>query len=331
MIAEPGRAGARPPLRVVERDDPSPGAGEVAIDIHACALCRTDLQLAAGDIALARRPIIPGHQGVGQVVEIGPGWSGLELGDRVGIGWLGGACGACRFCASERENLCAAAEFTGWHRDGAFATRVVARADFVFPIPEGFGDLTAAPLLCGGVIGYRAFRLAGVGAGARLGLYGFGASARLTLAVARSAGCEVYVATRSAEEQARALELGAVWAGRYGDAPPRPLDAAITFAPSGDVVVDALRALDRGGVVVVNAIHLDRIPTFPYAPLWLERQIRSVANYTREDARAFLELAAKINLATSIEVISLTDLDDALGRLERGEVRGTPVVDLRRR
>jgi propanol-preferring alcohol dehydrogenase len=251
---------------------------------------------------------------------------GWRPGDRVGAIWLAGACGTCTFCRSGRENLCRKATFTGWDRDGGYADRMTVRADFATRIPAGFADLAAAPLLCGGVIGYRALKLSGITTGGRLGLYGFGASASLAIQVARSWGCEVYVASRSAADLARAEELGAVWVGRYDERPPEPLDAAITFAPVGDVVVNALRALDRGATVVINAIHLDRVPEFPYESLWWERAVRSVANVTRSDAREFLDLAAAIAIQTEWEVFPLEEANVALQRLAAGSVRGAAVL-----
>ncbi len=227
-----------------------------------------------------------------------------------------------------RENLCDGAEFTGWDRDGGYGESMLARADFAFPIPDGFTDLEAAPLLCGGVIGYRALRIAGVDPGDRLGLYGFGASALLTIQVALHWGCEVFVATRSESEQARALDLGAVWAGSTHDRPPAPLDAAITFAPVGSVVVSALEALKPGGTVAVNAIHLDRIPEFDYDLLWLERGVRSVANFTRRDAEEFLALAVEIPVRTVVDLYPLTAANDALSRLREGAVDGAAVLTM---
>ena len=265
----------------------------------------------------------------GIVEAVGETISGWSLGDRAGLTWLAGTDGTCRFCRSERENLCETAMFTGWDRDGGYAEAVIARADVAVRLPDAFPDLAAAPLLCGGVIGYRSLRLAGVGpasAGARLGLYGFGASARQALQVARAWGVDVYVATRSAAERVRALELGAVWAGGMIDRPPVRLDAAITFAPVGEVVAAAVRALDRGGIVAINAIHLDRVPEMRYEDLWWERQIRSVANVTRKDAAEFLALAARIGLATDTETYPLADANVALARLAAGEVSGTAVL-----
>ena len=271
------------PLDVHQVQDPEPGPGEVLIDVHVCALCRTDLQLCEGDLPSRMLPITPGHQVVGTVAGLGAGVAALAIGDRVGVAWIASTCGQCRFCTSGRENLCGAARFTGWSRDGGFAELMTARADFVYPLPETFDAVSAAPLLCGGAIGLRALRVSGIEPGGRLGLYGFGASATCVIQIARHWDCEVYVCTRSARERDRALGYGAAWVGGYGERPPSPLDAAITFAPAGSVVVDALSAVDKGGVVAINAIHLDRVPEFDYDLLLGERQIRSVANVTRAD------------------------------------------------
>ncbi|MBM3695505.1 MAG: zinc-dependent alcohol dehydrogenase family protein [Actinobacteria bacterium] len=314
------------PLRLEDRPDHPPGPGELLLEVAACGVCRTDLQLAEGDLEARRLPIVLGHQVVGRVAAIGPGVEGWAQGDRAGVGWLGGCCGECERCLEGRENLCPAARFTGWDADGGYATRMAAPAAFALRLPDRFPDLAAAPLLCGGVIGYRALRVSGIRPGERLGLYGFGASALLAIQVAVHWGCEVFVATRSAAEQQRALDMGAVWAGGYDDPPPAPLDAAVTFAPAGEVVVAALRALDRGGVLAVNAIHLDRIPEFPYQLLWWERQIRSVANFTRRDAAEFLDLAARLPLHTVAEAFPLDEANTALARLKRGEVSGAAVL-----
>lgn len=319
---------AERPLRLVERTTPEPGAGEIAIDITACGVCRTDLQLVEGDLGARRLPVVPGHQVVGRVRAVGEGVTQWHPGDRVGVGWLGGACGVCDLCISGRENLCDRAEFTGWDRDGGYAESMMARAGFAFSIPVNFSDLEAAPLLCGGVIGYRSLRISGIEPGGRLGLYGFGASALLAIQVALHWGCEVYVATRSRSEQARALEMGAVWAGSYHEQPPQRLDAAITFAPVGYVVVEALKALRPGGIVAINAIHLDKIPEFPYDLMWLERGLRSVANITRSDAEEFLALAAEIPIATIADPYPLADANIALDRLKRGAVEGAAVLTM---
>jgi len=325
LLSRPGAIDSAP-LESVELPEPAPGPGEILIDIAACGVCRTDLQLAEGDLLARRLPIVPGHQAVGRVTVIGDGVEGWERGDRVGVGWFGGSCGGCGFCRSHRENLCAHAVFTGWDRDGGFAERMTAAAAAAVRLPDRFPDLDAAPLLCGGVIGYRALRVSGIRPGERLGLFGFGASARLAIQVAERWGCEVYVATRSRAGQQDALDLGAEWAGGYHDPPPVPLDAVVTFAPVGDVVVSALRALDRGGVVAVNAIHLDRVPEFPYDLLWGERQIRSVANSTRRDAEEFLALAAEIPIETTASTYPLAEANRALADLQEGKVNGAAVL-----
>ena len=323
-LTAPGPASTGP-LALVDLPDPRPAAGEIVLEVAGCAVCRTDLQLVEGDLAAHLLPIVPGHQAVGRIVEIGPGVDGWQVGDRVGVAWLGSTDGTCSFCETGRENLCPAARFTGWDRDGGYATRLAVRADFALRLPEGFEDLAAAPLLCGGVIGYRSLTVSGIRPGGRLGLYGFGASALLALQVARHWGCEVHVRTRSAREQDRALSFGAATAAAYDEPTPR-LDAAVTFAPSGEVVVAALRNLDRGATVAINAIHLDRIPEFAYDLLWSERSLRSVANFTRADAAAFLELAATIPIRTAIETFPLAAGNEALRRLAAGELDGTAVL-----
>jgi len=325
QLARPGPAASHP-LEAIVLPDPRPGPGEILLAVTACAVCRTDLQICEGDLVAKRLPIIPGHQIVGRVEALGPGVESFRVGDRAGAAWLGGTDGSCAHCLMGRENLCAAAEFTGWDRNGGFATRAVVRADFALRLPDGFSDLDAAPLLCGGVIGYRALKVSGILPGQRLGLYGFGASATLAIQVARHWGCRVFVCTRSPSERERAASLGAVWTGDYSDAPPEPLDAAVTFAPVGTVVAAALHALDRGGAVAINAIHLDRIPELPYADLWWERSLRSVANFTRTDATEFIALAASIPVKTAYDLYPLADANVALERLARGEVHGAAVL-----
>ena len=325
VLRRPGPASSGP-LEPVDLPDPRPGPGELLLEVGACAVCRTDLQLAEGDLAARRLPVVPGHQAVGRVAALGAGVRGWREGDRAGAYWLAGACGVCAQCRSGHENLCEKAVFTGWDRDGGFAERMVVRADFAAALPEGPTDVALAPLLCGGIIGHRALRASGITPGGRLGLYGFGASALCVLQLARHMGCEVYVCTRSERERARALALGAVWAGGSEERPPVPLEAAVTFAPVGEVVVAALSALDRGGTVAINAIHLDRIPEFPYELLWWERTMRSVANVTRADAAEFLALAAEIPVTTRTESHPLEQANTALERLSRGEVEGAAVL-----
>lgn len=330
QLNEP-RPVAQRPLKLVERAALEPGPGEVLIDLAACAVCRTDLQLCEGDLPAHRLPVVPGHQAVGRVARLGEGVTDWRIGDRAGVGWLASACGACDFCRRGQENLCPDARFTGWDRDGGYAGQIVARANFALHLDDRLDDVAAAPLLCGGVIGFRALRLSGAQRGDRLGLYGFGASASLTIQVARHWGCEVFVVTRSPAEQERARRLGAAWAGAYDTQPPAALDAAITFAPVGSVVVTALSALRPGGTVVINAIHLDRMPEFDYDLLWGERMLRSVANYTRDDAREFLHLAAEISVVTEPEPLPLADGNDALARLKSGSLKGTAVLQPRQR
>lgn len=324
-LARPGPVDI-PRLHAVDRFDFEPDSGEIAIDVTACAVCRTDLQIVEGALEARTLPIIPGHQAVGRVRTVGDGVDRWQPGDRVGVAWLAGACGSCHHCRRGQENLCDRAEFTGWDRDGGFAESMTARADFVFAIPPRFSDLVAAPLLCGGIIGYRSLRVAGIEPGGRLGLYGFGASALLSFQVASHWGCEIYVATRSRSEQARAIEMGAAWAGSYHEQPGVALDAVVTFAPVGYVVVEALKAVRPGGTVAINAIHLDTIPEFPYELLWMERGVRSVANFTREDAEEFLQLAAEIPIEPVVDPYPLVDVNVAMRRLRSGEVDGAAVL-----
>jgi alcohol dehydrogenase, propanol-preferring len=326
LVLERPAPAATAPLQLLEREPPEPAAGELLLRVAACGVCRTDLQLAEGDLEAHRLPIVLGHQIVGRVQAIGPGIADWKVGDRAGVTWLAGACGQCPRCRESRENLCEFATFTGWDRDGGYAELTTARADVAVRLPDTIDDLAAAPLLCGGVIGYRSLRISGIEPGGRLGLFGFGASARLAIQVAVHWGCSVFVCTRSETDRRRALELGAVWAGGYDDAPPKPLGAVVTFAPVGDVVIAALRTLDRGGAVAINAIHLDRMPEFSYDLLWWERCIRSVANVTRRDAREFVELAASIPIHADIEVHPLADGNIALQRVSEGSVHGAAVL-----
>ena len=319
QVLETPRAGGPPPLEARDREQPAPGPDELLVEVQACAACRTDLQIVRGDLAARRLPIIPGHQVVGRVAAVGGAVSGWAVGDRAGAFWLASSCGTCAACEAGRENLCPEARFTGWDVDGGYAQAMLVHADFALRLPDG-DPAAIAPLLCGGVIGYRALRRSGIQPGGRLGLYGFGASASLAIQVARHWGCEVYVATRSAADRERALELGASWAGGATDRPPVPLDAAITFAPVGTVVIAALQALAPGATVAINAVHLDEIPAFDFDDLWLERSITSVANVTRADAREFLALATEIGIATNPHPYPLDEAGAALADLEAGVI-----------
>jgi propanol-preferring alcohol dehydrogenase len=310
VFAGPGQ------LSYQELPDPEPGPGELLLDVAACGVCRTDLQIVSGDIAPRKLPVVPGHQVVARTAD----------GARVGVAWLGGADGTCEHCLAGRENLCERAEFTGWTRDGGYAERMVAHEDFVFPIPGRFDDVLAAPLLCAGIIGYRSLRLSGIRPGERLGLFGFGSSAHLAIQVAVHWGCDVFVFARSEAERRRAAKLGASWTGEYDARPPAPLHAAVTFAPAGAVVVDALAATGPAGTVAINAIHLDGMPAFDYDLLWRERVLRSVANFTREDAREFLEVAADIPIEPRTETFPLAEARTALDRLASGDIAGSAVL-----
>lgn len=324
-LRQPGRPGDRV-LGIEQIADPTASPGRLVIDIRACAVCRTDLQIVEGDLPSRKLPVTPGHQAVGVVREVGEGVTGWSPGDRAGVAWLSSTCGSCSYCTEGRENLCESARFTGWDSDGGFAERLSVDAGFALRVPEAFADLEAAPLLCGGVIGYRSLRISGIQRGGRLGLYGFGASASLCIQVARYWDCEVYVCTRSARERKRAEDMGAAWVGTYDDPPPVRLDAAVTFAPAGSVVVAALRAIAPGGTVAINAIHLDHVPEFSYNLLWRERVLRSVANFTRRDATEFLEVAATIPAATVSAEFPLDRGPDALDALDAGETTGTAVL-----
>ena len=293
--------------------------------MRACGVCRTDLHIVEGELPPKHPQMIPGHQIVGEVVE--GATKDLPLGSRVGVSWLGGTDGTCPYCKRGMENLCDAPTFTGYSVPGGYAEYALARADFVFPLPAALDDLHAAPLLCAGIIGFRSLRVAGVEPGERVGLFGFGASAHLAIAVLRAWKCDVYVSTRGKSHRELAASLGADWVGNETDKPPVQLDRAITFAPSGDVVVAALASLRKGGVVAINAIHLDRIPQFDYDQLlWGERQMRSVANMTRNDARDFLALAAQINLKPQVTTFSLDQANEALIAVKNDAVNGAAVI-----
>jgi alcohol dehydrogenase, propanol-preferring len=310
---------------VVECAQPIPQAGELLLRVRACGVCRTDLHIVDGELPPHRDPVVPGHQIVGEVVA--GATRERPLGMRVGVSWIASTDGTCAFCRRGSENLCDALRFTGYDVDGGYAEYAVARADFTYPLHERLDDVHVAPLLCAGIIGFRALRVAGVERGERVGLYGFGSSAHLMVPVLRAWDCEVFVATRGEGHRRFAKSLGVDWVGDATEVPPQPLDRAVTFAPSGDVVVAALGALRKGGVVAINAIHLDRIPQFDYdALLWGERQLRSVANMTRTDASDFLALAAQIDLRPQATTFPLSGVADALAAVRNDAVDGAAVV-----
>jgi alcohol dehydrogenase, propanol-preferring len=315
------------PLRIEQVPRPSARAAQVLLRVRACGICRTDLHIVEGELPPLRERLIPGHQIVGEVVE--GGTPELPLGRRVGVSWMGGIDGTCWYCQRGLENLCDAATFTGYSVDGGYAEYALARTEFVFPLPDVLDDLHAAPLLCAGIIGFRSLRVAGVEHGERVGLFGFGASAHLAIAVLRAWQCEVYVSTRGASHRRLAESLGAAWVGNETEKPPVQLDRAVTFAPSGDVVVAALGSLRKGGIVAINAIHLDRIPAFDYDRLlWGERQLRSVANMTRSDARDFIQIAAEIDLRPQVTAFSLDQANEALEAVKTDAIDGAAVIVL---
>jgi propanol-preferring alcohol dehydrogenase len=311
------------PLREAEVPDPEPASGQVLIDVHSCAVCRTDLHIVDGELSRPKLPLVLGHQIVGRVLG---GGEQFEPGTRVGVPWLGWTDGSCRYCTSGRENLCDNARFTGYDIDGGYAEKTVADERFCFPLPEDYPDLQAAPLLCAGLIGYRALTLAGDAE--RLGLYGFGAAAHIIAQVARHQGRRVFAFTRAedTESQAFARELGAEWAGDSMGPPPEELDAAIIFAPVGPLVPKALEAVAKGGAVVCAGIHMSDIPSFPYELLWGERVLRSVANLTRDDGKRFIGLAPEVPVRTEVEAFPLAEANEALERLRSGHIRGSAVI-----
>lgn len=318
------------PLRLVERERPRPGRGEVSIEVEVCGVCRTDLHVVEGDLAPHRPHVVPGHEVVGRVHECGEGVRHLRPGDRVGVAWLHRSCGRCRFCRRSAENLCLDPRFTGWDANGGYAEFMTAPEDFVYEIPEGVSAVEVAPLLCAGIIGYRAYCRSGVRPGGRLGLYGFGGSAHITIQVARHAGCEVYVFSRGGAHRELAEELGAHWVGATEDLSPEPLDGAILFAPAGEIVPLAMRSLDRGGVLAIAGIHLTDVPALDYQKhLFNEREIRSVTANTREDGRALLRLATEIPIRTHTKAYALAAANQALQDLKADRVQGAAVLDMR--
>lgn len=332
LLKTPAPVSSRP-LEFTEVEIPTPGHDEVLVRVRACGICRTDLHVVEGELAVRREHIIPGHQIVGDVVELGASVGELEVGQRVGAAWLNRTCGTCRYCLAGRENLCERAEFTGWTVNGGFAEYAVVPAAFAYALPDTFEDRQAAPLLCSGIIGYRALRLTGLGerdwTGARLGIYGFGAAGHVAIQLARARGAEVYVATRDrVRHQSLATELGATWVGDAMDEPPVKLDAAIIFAPAGELVPVALKSLDKGGVLVLGGIHMSPIPSFDYALIYGERVIRSVANNTRDDGCDFLAEAARIPVRTHVQTFPLEQANDALIALKDDAIRGAGVLEV---
>jgi alcohol dehydrogenase, propanol-preferring len=324
MVLE--RPGTR--LRPEQISVPAPGPGQVLLEVHACGICRTDLHVVDGELTEPKLPIVPGHQIVGVVLEAGDGVERPSVGDRVGVPWLGWTCGECVYCRTGRENLCDRARFTGYQIDGGYADYTIADSRFCLPIPDGYPDLQAAPLLCAGLIGYRCLRAAGDAP--RLGIYGFGSAGHILIQVALHRGQRVYAFTRPGDgaAQAFATELGADWVGPSDALPPEPLDAAIIFAPAGELVPAALRAVAKGGTVVCGGIHMSDIPTFPYSILWGERTLRSVANLTRADGEEFLRLAPTIPIHSQVRVYPLDQTNQALDDLREGRLRGSGVVSL---
>jgi len=321
MFENPGR-----PLVLRERPTPAPGPGELLIEVAACGVCRTDLHVVDGELPEPKLPLVPGHEIVGRVAALGAAVSGFAIGERVGVPWLGHTCGVCRYCRMGRENLCDAPLFTGYTRDGGYGSHTVADANFCFPLGEAGDDAEVAPLLCAGLIGYRSYRIAG--GGEALGLYGFGAAAHILVQLARHEGRRVFAFSRPGDEKAQAFarSLGAVWSGGSDETPPEPLDAAILFAPVGALVPAALAAVRKGGRVVCGGIHMSDIPGFPYRLLWEERELVSVANLTRDDAREFLALAPKAGIRTEVVRYPLERANEALADLREGRLTGAAVL-----
>ncbi|WP_436643262.1 zinc-dependent alcohol dehydrogenase family protein [Microbaculum sp. FT89] len=314
------------PLVMRERPMPEPGVGQVLVAVRACGVCRTDLHVVDNELPDIAYPIVPGHEVVGTVAALGEGVAGLSLGDRIGVPWLGWTCGKCRYCRSGRENLCDRARFTGYQLDGGYATHMLADTRFCFPLPETFDDRHAAPLLCAGLIGHRAHRMAGDAE--TIGIYGFGAAAHIMAQVARHLGQRVFAFTRPGDAAAQdfAAALGAEWVGDSDKPAPEPLDSAVIFAPVGALVPAALEAVRKGGTVVCAGIHMSDIPSFPYSILWGERVVRSVANLTRTDGDAFLRIAAEVPVETTVEAVPLEQANDALARLRDGRLTGAAVL-----
>lgn len=329
MILKEPKPIEKNPLQEVEMPIPKPGPNDVQIFVNVCGVCHTDLHTVEGDLKLPKLPIIPGHQIVGIVENIGKEVKNHRIGERVGVTWLNSACGKCEYCERGLENLCDDAHFTGLHVNGGYAEYTTLPSYYAFKIPKNFSDEKAVPLLCAGVIGYRSLRLSEIHPGENLGLYGFGASAHICIQIARYWGCEVYVFTRSEEHKKHALELGAVWAGSAKDSPPKKMDSSITFAPVGWIVKEALRVLKKGGTLAINAVHLTPIPEINYELIYHERTLRSVANLTRSDAEELLKLAEKIPIHTDVEIYSLKDANSVLKRLKKAEIVGAGVLKIK--
>ena len=328
MLLNAPQAADRGPLHLAELPTPEPGRGQVRLRIRCCAVCRTDLHIVEGDLPLPKVPIVPGHQIVGLIDRLGPETQNVKLGDRVGISWVHSTDGTCSYCLGGAENLCEQARFTGYHTHGGYAEYCIVRADFAYPLSASFSDEQAAPLLCAGVIGFRAYRLSGAGKGQRLGLYGFGASAHLVLQLARHQGCEVLVFTRGRTHRELAEQLGAVWTGAAEETPPHPLDAAIIFAPAGELVPQSLRVLRKAGTLALAGITMSEVPALNYALLYDERIIRSVANSTRSDCHDFLRVAAEIPIQTRIQVYPLAEANRALQDLKHSRLEGAAVLQV---
>jgi propanol-preferring alcohol dehydrogenase len=314
------------PLSIVEIDAPQIGDHDIRLRVHTCGLCHTDLHVVEGDLKLPKLPLTPGHQIVGMVESVGSRVTRFKKGDRLGVPWLYSTCGVCEFCKSGRENLCDNVRFTGYHVDGGYAEYMVVHEDFAYPIPQTFSDVEAAPLLCAGVIGYRALRLSEIKPGQRIGLYGFGASAHIAIQIVRHWRCEVYVFTRSEQHRELAKELGAAWTGSAEERAPHPIDSAVIFAPAGQLVPLALKALKKGGAIALAGIHMSPIPEMEYKLLYEERTLRSVANSTREDVRGLLEVAAQIPIHTEVETFQLEEVNEGLTKLKHSEIRGSGVL-----
>lgn len=316
------------PLRMVHREEPQPGPGQLLLQVSACGVCRTDLHIIDGELPNPKSPLIIGHEIVGTVVRVGEGTKGFSPGQRVGVPWVGKTCGHCKFCTSGRENLCDYAAFTGFTIDGGYATHTVANSEFCFHLPDGLSNAAAAPLLCAGLIGWRTLKFAGEAA--RIGIYGFGAAAHIIIQVALYQGREVYAFTRSGDTagQEYARKLGACWAGGSEELPPKPLDAALIFAPAGELVPLALKATEKGASIVCGGIHMSDIPSFPYESLWEERSIKSVANLTRQDAIEFLDIAFKVPVRTDVTTYQLKDANTALHDLKHGKFHGAAVLSI---